>query len=198
MSYAIQNGGVTADKIADGAVISSKIENGGIIDVKYANNSIPSSAYGSLSIGNNAYGAITITRDKMYFAGASQNAAANGLAISPTCSTFSSTSSSYVQVTNLAIAIVTTGRPVLIMMQPDGSSTGCDISSGSNSIEIIIQRNGSTNIGAWFLNSSSILPLQFNFIDTPAATNNSYNVYAKSLTGSAFSINYYTLVAFEL
>ena len=46
-------------------------------------------------------------------------AGAKGVQISSSSSTFSTTSLSPTDVTNLSVTITTTGRPVLLMLQPD-------------------------------------------------------------------------------
>ncbi len=52
----------------------------------------------------------------------SSTASVDGIAVSSASGTFSSNSTSFVDVTNLTVTITTSGRPVMLMLQSDGSS----------------------------------------------------------------------------
>lgn len=129
-----------------------------------------------------------------------------GVAISPSCGMFFTTSSLLTPITNLSVTIVTSGRPVFIGLQSDGSSInqpgfiGCTISTGAT--EITLYR-GSTAISSEAVSGGSTdfgsSPGQINFVDVVAAGTYTYTARAAGLGGGGtFVVFYTTLVAYEL
>lgn len=146
----------------------------------------------------------------------SATVAAGGVAISPNCSNFSTTSTTLVDVTNLSVTITTTGRAVMIMLQPsDGVFIGGNFSYiATQSItpvsesEFAIIRN-STNISYQTLAISvgsgdtpflEVPPSTIMFVDT--ATTGSPGTYTYKLQARTLSARVYVyqcqLIAYEL
>ncbi len=140
--------------------------------------------------------------------------AALGQQISSSSGSFSTASSSYVDVTNLSISITTTGRPVFISLIPDGSGAGSvvevqktggslDISTG----RIAILRDGSviaTYSLAGYGNTSGNAggftpPGGYNFIDIVVAGTYAYKVQAEIISSNtSVSVLRCELIAYEL
>ena len=144
------------------------------------------------------------------------NLASVGQQISASSGDYFGSPSSYTQVPNLSVTITTTGRPVMIMLQPDSTNTGAAIQlapiSGSVTDllgEFQFKRNTtavSTSIlytqGASSANLGiSVPPGNLNFLDTPSAGTYTYALYCQ--TGSGFGaatiyVSNCVLVAYEL
>jgi hypothetical protein len=125
--------------------------------------------------------------------------------------TFSTSSTSFVDVTNLTVSITTTGRPVFVAMIPDPAGADAafcsaqENSSGGDATGIVAFLRGATNIGQFQL--SSVVGSGANFIATPgtfltidvvAAGTYTYKVQAKRVFGDTFGVNYFKLIAYEL
>lgn len=124
-----------------------------------------------------------------------------GIAKSSSSSNFTTTSTlpTYVNVTNLSVTITTTGRPVNLLIQPDGSNAGFINSSSTNGVFLQISR-GATVIGNASA-SSNTGPFQsfgsFSFVDIPSAGTYTYTVQLASGGGSAVGLQNCVLVAWE-
>lgn len=141
--------------------------------------------------------------------------AALGQQVSSSSSTFTSASTTYVDVTNLTVTIVTTGRPVRIFLNPSGSASA--IGPSSASLDAAIQsfvallRDGSViyeqtmYIAAHAASGAgvaSVLPVScISFMDIPTAASHVYKIQVKTNnivgTGSTEVTNA-VLVAYEL
>ena len=135
-----------------------------------------------------------------------------GPQISASSGTFNSTNLAFTQVTNLSVTIQTTGRPVVVFLQPDSSGNGSYIgcSSGSNSsarIDVQIKRGTSvvyystpilsTSTVTGFINF--VAPGTIHMLDTPAAGSSTYTVqFANANPGSSVLAAYCVLVAYEV
>lgn len=121
----------------------------------------------------------------------------------------------YIQV--LTLTITTTGRPVMVMIQPDGAS-----SAGSNPAQILFNFLGVSSVGgrvaiardgastpyiseknyANQVSGSSVLmtfDASSSFLDSPSAGTHTYTVYAVNANSSTFMTFFnYKLVAYEL
>lgn len=118
----LNDAAVTAVKIADGAVITAKVADSGITTAKIAD--------------------ANITQAKLAARSTGTSVAAGGVAISSSCSNFTTASASPVDVTNLSVTIVTTGRPVKIMLVSDQSINFHGLGAG---------RAGTEAAGAFYL-----------------------------------------------
>lgn len=136
-----------------------------------------------------------------------------GQQISSSSSTFASTSASFVAVTNLSVSITTTGRPVMVFLQQDGTANSANFgmnNNAQNSLQGAIQvLRGATVISQSIVfNQSSTAtsresgvsmpPGCVSCLDTPTAGTYTYSVKAQSDGAAVFSVQHCVLVAFEL
>jgi hypothetical protein len=128
------------------------------------------------------------TRSSMY---------AVGQQVSASCGTFTNTSGTFADVTNLSVTITTTGRPVLLMLQSEGTAptTGAYMTGPAGAI-LRFQRDAAV-VGDYDMNSRSAAPAAI--LDTGAtAGTHTYKVRVSSALGQNASLSYYVLVAYEL
>lgn len=122
-----------------------------------------------------------------------------GQQISSSSGTFSTTSSA--DITNLSKALTTSGRPVRIMLQSDGSGSGLGsgIGATTNTSQVKIFRD-STDIATIILNSTGGIngPGVVQHLDAPAAGTYTYKLRAIPGSGATVFCNYCTLVVYEL
>lgn len=140
------------------------------------------------------------------------NLAAVGQQVSSSSGSFFTTSTSYVDVTNLSVTITTTGRPVMVFMAPVAAAISFFESSTSttttDAISWIKAFRDVANIGETFVHggpissNASILAIpvsSFMWFDVPAAGTYTYKIQVKSqssaVTTSVFQAQ---LVAYEL
>ena len=125
--------------------------------------------------------------------------------------TFSTSSSTMVDVTNLTVTITTTGRPVFIGLINDQSNTGTSfISSTSASniknVTIAIVKDGSELIrqpyeiqaSAATISSISYPVSSFSHIDVPTAGSHTYKIQMLSSNSDTVQIVRAKLIAYEL
>lgn len=137
--------------------------------------------------------------------------AALGQQISASCGTFSTTSTSYVDVTNLTVTITTTGRPVFIGVTSDGTSANMATLAVSNASGTVTEcyfkiLRDSTDIAFYRLNNNSPTgsiairgpTSAISTLDVPAAGTYTYKVQASVAAGSTASFFSSKLYAFEL
>jgi len=142
--------------------------------------------------------------------------AAGGVAISASSGTFSTTSTSFTPVTNLSVTITTTGRPVRIFLQSDGSAgnptrvivanTSTDPVSGFfllyRGSTAIAEENMEISAGSPTAGQALTIPASsIQFLDTPAAGTYTYSLQVAplSLNGSPYmDVQYVVLVAYEI
>jgi hypothetical protein len=112
--------------------------------------------------------------------------------------TTTSTSPTYVDVTNLSATITTRGRPVMLLVQPAGA-TGSTMANTTTTatLDIVIVR-GATNIARWFLGAPYATAPQLQFLDVVAAGTYTYKVQAAVISGGTGYVTQYKLVAIEL
>lgn len=149
------------------------------------------------------------------FTNGAPTALAGGIAVSGSSGVFSTFGGTQTAVTNLSVSLTTTGRPVMICMVGDGSSTsnpstlGVFGSASSSLNGYLYYYRGATaiathnvNITATYFTGSSTLQVQTAgppcVIDMGASAGvNTYSVKASAGTYS-ISVNYFILTAFEL
>lgn len=120
------------------------------------------------------------------------------LAISNSCGSFSTTSSTFVTITNMVINMPTSGKPVIIQIVPDstGASTIQSVNPGSGSSTIEVTANG-TLIGSYVFTNLQ-LPVM-NFIHSPPAGQYQYAAFAKVQSGATeVLLTNCRLMAYEL
>lgn len=170
------------------------------------------SAYASVSGGltGTNLAAATITSTQI---------AANGIAYSnlPVANTasssasggFTTSSTSFVQPTNLSRSITTSGRPVLVMVQPDGVSSSCGFEvdgAGSVAIGYVSVSRGASVLGISTISSSvtgspsiTVPPSSIIAFDTPASGTYTYTIKIR-VDNAAYTMaaNNMRLVVMEL
>ena len=116
--------------------------------------------------------------------------------LSASCGSFSTSSGSLVDVTNLTATITTTGRPVMMVVQGDGNNSGANtiIASSTGSASISFVRD-STALGLLVpVNLPSAVCASVTQVDFPAAGTYTYKVQANSNAGSMSIFNMKLLV----
>lgn len=112
----------------------------------------------------------------------------------------STSSTSFVAVAGLTVSLTTTGRPVLLLIQSDGSGFPAFVDTPSASFKVRILRGG-VEVGQWQFGSGTTFDtaLSLTMLDTPAAGTYTYAVQLASNSGSV-TVNIYAakLVAYEL
>jgi hypothetical protein len=133
-----------------------------------------------------------------------------GQQISSSCGAFTTSSATPVDVTNLTVTITTTGRPVILMLQPVGpTSYGCvgASKSGGNSADAYFFLNrGGSNIISWEVKTSAVGGTSIDgwvpcgsifYIDAVGAGTYTYKIQTQAQAGSSVVSNS-ALVAYEL
>lgn len=206
VSY-LNDGAVTAAKIANDAVITAKILDSAVTTAKIASAAITSSKLASgVALANLSAGDITTTliadnsiSTAKLQSGSVTNAklVAANKQLSSSSGSFSTGSSSYVDATNLTCTITTSGRPVIIQLVPDGSSASYiynDSSSSGVSLDIL---RDVTEIAAYSLSSSRTPASGIVAYDAPAAGTYTYKVRAARdvlVAGNTYIMNSKLLV----
>lgn len=126
-----------------------------------------------------------------------------GIAISGSSGAFSTSSASYVSVTNLSVTITTTGRPVFLLLESDNSGNTSYVSADGGSSGFLYRIvGGSTVLGPFqaglFTSPTSLLYLVSNFIDQAPAGTHTYTFEVNNNNGTAVEVDYMRLVAYEL
>lgn len=116
--------------------------------------------------------------------------------VSSSCGSFSSSSSSYVDITNLSVTITTTGNPVYITLTTDnGENSPGFYSGGSTTIRIV---RGATDLGDSVSSSASIpLPVP-SALDVIGAGTHTYKVQMRHFSAGSGVLQHYKLAAWEL
>lgn len=187
--------GLSLVTIDTSGILSGSIAlSGGIPGSAIANNTITEANMGPLSIGTPELINASVTQVKR---------AALGQIASSSVSSFSVPSSN-TAVTNLTVTITTTGRPVFIGLNSNGSPGDLSVVSGTLALQI--QRTGFGAVGAWNMgtgtNGTSVsFPVSSVWvIDVPAAGPHTYTVIARydTLSSGGAAIEQCFLIAYEL
>jgi len=124
-----------------------------------------------------------------------------GQQVSSSSGSFLTSSTSFVNVTNLNVTITTTGRPVMVFLTSDGSGNVANISNQNVNDYVIIEITGGaktyiTNFGG--AANTAVPSSSVQFFDTPSAGTYTYQVQMKSQSGGAQGLINSVLVAYEL
>lgn len=162
------SGGINTSNIANSAITTAKIADANVTTAKILD--------------------ANVTRPKLV---------AVGQQISASSGSFSTNSTIYAPVANLTNNITTTGRPVMLIIQPDGVSPALYISPSGQASNIRITRDG-TEIANWSDGGTTVgRPLSLAFLDVPSAAGHTYLVQVKVTGGTLFMENF-ILVTYEL
>jgi hypothetical protein len=180
---------VTAGKIAADAVITAKILDANVTTAKIADLGVTTAKIDDLAVTTAKIAAANVTRAKL---------AALGQQVSS--SSGSTTPTSTGDIPNCSVTITTTGRPVLLFLQPDGSGKANMLNDvGGSSIQY--KRDGSAiadfGIYGYGANSSTKGFHQCVFLDVVSAGTYTYKATYVHSSGNGF-IDYVKLVAYEL
>lgn len=136
-----------------------------------------------------------------------------GVAISGSSGNYSMSSGSYTDVTNLAVTITTSGRPVRLEISSDGSINPSQFGPWSNTGDTVCSGyvrflRGTVALGIYDLTinvagaGSSLLNFQpcagCSYIDAPPNGTYTYKVQTRLIAGDQFFSTYCKLVAYEL
>jgi len=130
------------------------------------------------------------------------NLAPSNIFVTASCGGFSSGSGSFVPVTNLSQAITTSGKPVTISFQPDGtnpSQIGYIFTSSIPEVQFQISRNGTPIATMGFEGSNgtgenTFPPAVLNFTDIVSAGTYTYSLSAAVIGGSTNVIAQYVVM----
>jgi hypothetical protein len=123
--------------------------------------------------------------------------AAVGQQISSSSGAFSTSSVSPVNVTNLSVSITTTGRPVMLIIQPFLATGSSGMSGATQACGMSILRAGSP-VTSWEIQASTASIPSVSFLDTPGAGTYTYQVQGQVTSGGTLSVETCVLVAYEL
>lgn len=199
----IADDAVTAAKLADSAVVTASIVDSSVTAAKLASDSVTTVKIldANVTTAKLADGAVTAAKK-----------AALGQQISSSSGTFSTTSTSLVDVTNLTVTITTAGRPVWLGLISDGSG---------NTAQLVANAASDTAVGGsfeFFRDSTSISRTTMNttnaasstlmqitlpcsslwHIDVPSSGTYTYKLQASATTGDTLTVQRCKLVAYEL
>lgn len=152
-----------------------------------------------------------VTQKKLATRPTGSTVAAGGIAISSSSgASFSNNTTTPTAVTNLSVTITTAGRPVVIALLDDATSSGSNVnvtaSSGVAGGYISFIRDSTTltkiSLESTSTASNPLLELpssSFSFLDIGAfAGTHTYTVKASAVSGSTIGVQYTILVAYEL
>lgn len=127
-----------------------------------------------------------------------------GQQVSGSSGAFCSSSAGTVNVTNLAVTLTTTGRPVVVVMQPDNGGAGFAAFLGSNNAAVLqVARTGtSTATYQWYASTTTPAnfsngPPGFFILDVVAAGTYTYTVQVQP-GGAALCVERFAMAAYEL
>jgi hypothetical protein len=176
----IPNGSVTSAKILDGTIVSGDIS--AIAAIPYSKLSLT----GAIISGDLSAGAVT-----------NASRAALGQQVSSSSGVVGITSATLVDITNLTVTITTTGRPITIMLVPDGTVGSSSGALSASDFSLALLRGG-TEIARWGnLGIAAMRPLDGLFIDVVAAGTYTYK-YQAAVGAGTLNIYRLKLIAYEL
>jgi len=118
----IADSNVTTAKIADSNVTTAKIADSNVTTAKIADSNVTTAKIADSNVTTAKIADSNVTTAKLLDGAVTQ--AKLGAIVSGTsssCSTFTTTSTSFTDVTNLSVTLTSYGRPLMIMVIPDGS-----------------------------------------------------------------------------
>lgn len=151
----------------------------------------------------------SVIQNKLALRSTGTSVSAGGIAVSTSSGSFSTTSASYVNVTNLSVTLVTTGRPIWVGLVSDNVSSGAELVvflNTGNAIGIFQFLRGATVVGVQNVQVSgtgsvvSAVPSGSLYcLDIVSAGTYTYTLQALSaITGANVSVRNSLLVAYEI
>jgi hypothetical protein len=197
-AYVVKNGSVTTVKLATGAVTNPKIATG----------AVTSTNLGAAAVTTASIGTAVVTQDKLATRSTGTSVAIGGVAISASCGIANYNSTTPVNVSNLSVTLVTTGRPVFIGLISDGATGLTGTTGGGGSLQtaasaatgdIIFLRNGTAFVSmeSNFVAFSGITSSSYYTIDPIGAGTYIYSVQIRT-TGGLIGVYSSKLIAYEL
>jgi hypothetical protein len=126
-----------------------------------------------------------------------------GFAVSQSCGSATVVATTFVNVPNLAVTLVTSGRPVVVQLIPDLTSSVAQFLSANSNILFIQIVNTSTSVTIASVDVSlniaipgSLSTVDYSVAGTPGTYN--YNVYFRTNGGGTCAINFVRLIAYEI
>ena len=217
----ISPGSVTTAQIGNAAITGAQLASNSVSTVNLANGAITASKLAPDAVSPTQLQDASVTQPKLALRSIGTNVPAGGVAISLSSGIFTSnltTSTTPVNVPNLSVTMMTTGRPVCLGLISDGtlgtsvSGTGSAISVagpstyGGGEVECIFVRG--TNV----ISSNRLIVSQgqaittgihlpcsaVQFLDTPPAGTHNYRFQIRSLNGHTVTVYRVKLIAYEL
>jgi hypothetical protein len=207
----IANDAVNIDQIADNAVTTPKIAPGALSvtaagRAKMADGFLSADATGRAKMDDGFVNTAKILDDAVTFAKLYNRSTSGGatateghVAYSDSSGNFSTASGTFVDVTNLSVSLVTTGRPVRVALVPDQSANDsfCAVNAQQylkffrDAVEV-----GYIGVGAG--GATYNFPAgSFEALDTPVAGTYTYKAQVRCTAGT-FNVRYCRLIAYEL
>lgn len=208
----LASGSITSSMLADNSVTTAKILNLNVTTSKLADLSVTTPKINDLAVTTGKLADNSVTQAKR---------AALGLQTSASSGTYSTTSTTEADITNLSVTITTTGRPVFIGLIHDGTTNISQL--GVNYDAVALQTAGSAGFTVKFYRGSTELvrlyksadvglstttvdyvgsyapPSAYWTIDSPSAGTYTYKAAGKlETTNSTFFAQRIKLIAYEL
>ncbi len=222
----IQAGGVPTAALATGAVTAAKIDASAVTTAKIADSNVTTAKINDLAVTTAKINDLGVTTGKINTAAVTQaklaarttttdgtDPGAGGVVFSASSASFTTTSTTYVDVTNLSVTLTTTGRPVRITLDTaDGSTTSTvgstRASSGAQVYVLLKAVRDATDIKIVGLEQTSgsssgsvdlkVPPGVVDFIDTPAAGTYVYKLQAEVGANMTANVTACRLMAYEI
>lgn len=219
----ISPGSITAGQIGNAAISSAQLASNAVSTANLANGAVTASKVAPDAISATQLQDASVTQPKLALRPIGTNVSIGGVAISLSSGIFTSnltTSATPVNVPNLSVTMMTTGRPVCLGLISDGtlgtSASGLGIAGtisvtgpstyGGGDVECIFVRGTNVISSERLIISQGqaittviYLPCSaLQFLDTPPAGTHNYRFQVRSLNGHTVTVYRVKLIAYEL
>jgi hypothetical protein len=195
---AVVGGSEVARFLSSGAYVTGVLQATGVATFG-AGLAAGNTTTGTLGVSGNITASGTIAATGGFTGLTRASLGAVGQQVSSACGSFSTTSATPVDVTNLSVTITTTGRPVMLMVESGTTGGSISAAAGFATTPSIAFVRGSTTIAvSTYPSHDTAFPFPPPFLDVVAAGTYTYKVQASKSAGSAVYITDLKLVAFEL
>ncbi len=127
------------------------------------------------------------------------NLAAVGQQVSASSGTFSTASSTFVDILNQTVTITTSGRPVQYFLQSDGSANATAFVGSPGDVWVARVLRDAVEVGTFYMQPTASMPASVVLgLDTPTGGTYTYKVQIKVTSGGGVACQYMKLVAYEL